>query len=212
LAFYTDQPTKNLRFGDVVTGFQLAALHMDIPTNAESSPDLKIHLTRPQYFAVMTPCCSIEMQSFSIAPLVQVRSAFFAVPYFAEDLSRINVPAQPEKAVPPQHWDNLSAEEQLELVNQGLAYAFYDCFVYEPADLFTAYTVRKKKESWTTGHRLVDFKSIFRVECAQIERDRDAPGGIKVYELTTLTRAQLRDKLTAYFGRNADAEIASSAV
>lgn len=207
MAFYNDQPANNLRFGDVVTGFQFAALRMDSPASSGVPLDLKIHVTRPPYFAVMTPCCSIEMQSFALAPLVEVRPAFFAVPYFAEDLARINVPTPPEKALPPEHWENLSPEKQSELLDRGMSYAFFDCFVYAGHTLFAKYTLKKKNVSWEVVHRLVDFKSIFRVECARIEREHDAPSGIKVLELTTEARAQLRDKLTAYFGRNADAGV-----
>jgi hypothetical protein len=64
-AFYNEQPSNIFRLGDVVTGFQFAALHMNSPDPNEKHLDLKIHLTRPAYFAVMTPCCSIEDQSIS---------------------------------------------------------------------------------------------------------------------------------------------------
>ncbi len=202
--FYIEPPTSNLRFGDVVTGFHLAALRMDSPGGSATPLDIKIHVTRPNYFAVMTPCCSIELQSVSLAPIVEVRHKFFSFPRFAEELTRINAPMPAEEAVPPQHWAALSAERKGELIARGRSYVFYECFVYEPHAIFGKYELKKGKESWTVGHRMVDFKSIFRVDCNQIERDRDAPVGTKILQLTNATRAQLRDKLLSYFGRDAD--------
>jgi hypothetical protein len=177
---------------------------MDSPGTGAIPLDIKIHLTRPNYFAVMTPCCSIELQSVSLAPIVEVRHRFFSFPRFAEELTRINTPMPAEEAVPPQHWAALSAESKGELIARGPSYVFYECFVYEPHAIFGNYELKKGKESWTVGHRMVDFKSIFRVDCNQIERDRDAPAGTKILQLTNAARAQLRDKLLSYFGRDAD--------
>jgi len=205
-AFYTDQLSSILRFGDVVTGFQLTALRVDSPGASASQLDLKIHVTRPPYFAVMTPCCSIEMQSISLAPLTEVRHSFFSVPRFEEDLTRINVPMLADQAIPPKRWESMSPGEKSELLAKGPSYVFYECFVYEPHDVFRTYELKKGKLAWNVKHRMVDFKTIFRVECVHIDRNRDAPSGIKLLQMTTAARAQLRDKLTYYFGRNADEE------
>ncbi|MGB6500863.1 MAG: hypothetical protein WBG19_05640 [Thermoplasmata archaeon] len=201
-AFYSDQPSATLRFGDVVTGFQFAALHMDSPGPDEKGVDLKIHVTRPRYFAVMTPCCSIELKSISLAPLVQVRHRFFDFPPLAAELTKINSPMPPETPFTEEHWKTLSAEKQQEVLGQGNSYVFDDCFVYEANAIFPAYVLKNKKISLSAvGQYMVDFRSIARIECSQIERNHDAPSGMKLLELSVQTRGQLRDKLAHFFGR-----------
>lgn len=120
------------------------------------------------------------------------------------NFERINERIPAEEAVPPKHWENWSPGQESELRAKGPSYVFYQYFVYEPHAILGAYELRKGQQAWKVEHRMADFKTIFRVECAQIERDRDAPNGIKILQLTTAARGQLRDKLTAYFGCNAD--------
>lgn len=208
-AFYNDQPSGQLRFGDVVTGFESAALHMHSPSADNRSLDVKIQLTRPIYFAVMTPCCSIEQQTISLVPLVEVRHRFFDFPRLAEDIARINSPMPASSAFTLEHWKKLSAEEQEKVLEQNDSYIFLECFVYEPNQIFPAYELKNKKLAFeAVRHYMVDFRSIARVECAQIERKRDAPAGIKVLELSVPARGQLRDKLAYYFGRIPDEDAA----
>jgi hypothetical protein len=203
LPFYLDPPTKGLRFGDVVTGFQHPTVRIDTPNSAV---DLKIRVTQPQYFAVMSPCCNIELNAFSLAPLIQVRDAILLnYPPLRANLSLINVPFPPKDSFTEDQIAKMNQAKQAELLSQSAQYSFLDCFVYEPNGLFSAYEVKRKEQTVPNiQHRMVDFKSIFRVECLLIERDHEAPTGVKVSELTVTTRAQLRDKLTFYFGRNAD--------
>lgn len=205
MPFYLDPPTKELRFGDVVTGFQHPTVRIDVPDNAL---DLKIVVTRPQYFALMTPCCNIELNSVSLAPLVQVRDAIVLKhPRLHDNLSLINVPFPPKEGLTEEQIGKMDAAKQAELLSGGAKYTYLDCFVYEQNGLFPAYEVKRNKQTVATlRYRMVDFKSIFRVECSLIEREKDAPSGIKVSELTATTRAQLRDKLTYYFSQNADEE------
>jgi hypothetical protein len=207
-AFYADKPSKILRLGDVVTGFHFAALHMDSP-GTEKTLDVKIHVTRPNYFAVMTPCCSIENQSISLAPLTELRHKFFEFPRLVEDFTRLNVPMPPEETLPPKHWENLSTEEKSKLIANGPSYIFLECFIYEPNAIFATYPMKKGTQSWpAVGHRMLDFKRIVRIECTQIERNRDAPAGTKLLELTIAARSQLRDKLAYFFGRIPDEDAA----
>jgi hypothetical protein len=202
LPFYLDPPTKELRFGDVVTGFQHPTVRIDAP---DSALDLRISVTRPQYFAVMTPCCNIELKSFSLAPLESIRDAILRRPRLLENLSLINAQFPPKDGFTPEEIAKMDVEKQAELVSQAATYSYLDCFVYEPNGFFPPYEVKRNKQNWPNlRHRMVDFKSIFRVDCSLIEREQEMPSGVKISELTVETRAQLRDKLTNYFGRNAD--------
>jgi hypothetical protein len=197
-----DPATKDLRFGDVVTGFQHPTVRIDAPDNAL---DLKIAVTRPQYFAVMTPCCNIELKSVSLAPLEKVRDSILKHPRLATNLSLINAPFAPKDMFTPEEIAKMDGDKQAELVTLPAVYAYLECFIYEPNGLFPEYEVKRSKQTWPNlQHRMVDFKSIFRVECSLIEREQEMPSSVKVSELTVETRAQLRDKLTYYFGRNAD--------
>jgi hypothetical protein len=208
-ATYTDSPSRILRFGDVVTGFQTAAVRIDSPDTSTKSLDLHIHVSQPKYFAVMTPCCSIEMQSLSLAPLDELWNGFLALPNLWDDLGSINSPMPAERAVPPAKWQHLDATQKSRIIARGTEYVLVNCFIYEPHDLFETYTLKKGKDlSREFRHRLVDFKKIFRVDCSQINRDHDAPAGIKVLQLTEPIRAQLRDKLAYFFGRPPDEDLA----
>jgi hypothetical protein len=81
--------------------------------------------------------------------------------------------------------------------------------VYAPNPIFETYELKKGKQAWpVVGHYMVDFKSIVRIDCALIERKREAPAGTKILELSVVARAQLRDKLAAYFGRIPDEDAA----
>lgn len=207
--FYNDNPSKILRLGDVVTGFHLASFHVNDPGNAGKPLDLNVHVTKPLYFVVMTPCCSIENQSISLAPLTQLRQKFFEFPRLVEDMTRMNVRMEPQESLPPKHWESLSADEKGKLVAKGLSFILLDCFVYEPNGLFKPYSLKKGTKSWEgIGHMMVDFRQTFRVECPQIERGNDAPDGIKMLELSIETRSKLRDKLAHFFGRIPDEDAA----
>lgn len=202
MPFYLDPPTKELRFGDVVTGFQHPTVRIDSP---DLEVNLRISVTRPQYFAIMTPCCNIELKSFSLAPLESVRDALLKRPRLHENLSLINTPFVPKDGYTPEEIEKMDRDKQAELVSLPSAYSFLECFIYEPNPLFPKYEVKRAKQTWPNlQHRMVDFKSIFRVDCSLIEREQEAPSNVKVAELTVTARAQLRDKLTYYFSRDAD--------
>jgi hypothetical protein len=151
----------------------------------------------------MTPCCQIEFASVSLAPLIQVREAIVVKhPRLHKNLSLINVPFRPEEGFTQEQITKMAPEKQAELLSEGEKYAYLDCFIYEPNELFGAYDVKRGNRTVANiSYRMVDFKSIFRVDCSLIERDRPAPPGTKVSELTDTTRSQLRDKLTFYFGQ-----------
>jgi hypothetical protein len=204
LPFYLDPPTKELRFGDVVRGFQYPAIRIDRP---DTDLDLKISVKNPPYVAVMSPCCQIEQNSVSLAPLVPVRDAIVVKhPRLHDNLSLINVPFPPKEGFTDEQIEKMEIPKRAEVLSGGAKYTYQDCFIYEPNGLFKTYSVKRGQTDITVQCYMVDFKSIFRVDCALIERDKEAPLGVKVSELTAETRATLRDKLTFYFSRNADEE------
>lgn len=204
-AFYAEPPSQIFRLGDIVTGFQHPAFQIDKPGSDEIDTHLKIHLTRPLYFAVMTPCCSIENQCISLAPLIELRHKFFEFPRLVEDMTRLNITMKPEESLPPKAWDNLPLEQKGELLAKGDSYIFLQYFVYQPHAFLKPYALKKGSQVWPDiGYRMVDFKQTFRVDCSQIERNRPAPVGTKLLELSIAARSQLRDKLAHFFGRMPD--------
>lgn len=190
----------------MVTGFQLAALYMNSP-HRSATLDLQIHLSQPRYFAVMTPCCSIEMKSIALAPLDELSSEFLSLPQLWDDLTSVNRQMQAERAVPPKKWEHLDATKRSEILAKGMRYVLLDYFIYDVHVFFEAYPLKRNKESRDFRHRLVNFKKIFRVDCSQIDRDHDAPAGVKLLQLTDDVRGQLRDKLAYFFGRVPDEDL-----
>jgi hypothetical protein len=202
VGFYSDQPEQSLRFGDVVTGFQAAVPHIHRPGPDAANLELSILVTRPQFFVVMTPCCSIEDKSISLAPLLAVRPAFFKNQFLREDLTRINSPEiPPEKSVPSEAWEKFTPEQKAATLAQAPGYVFLDCFVYESNPLFPEYELKQRGWSEKSRHRMVDFKQIFRVECGLVARDKPAPEGTKMLQLNAWARGLLRDKLAKFFSR-----------
>jgi len=201
LPFYLDPPTKELRFGDIVTGFQHPTIRIDTP---DSSLDLRITVAKPQYFVVMTPCCDIELQAFSLAPLEQVRDAIVRRPKLLQNLLMVNTKFRPKDGFTAEEIAKMDGPKQADLASASEEYSYQDCFIYEPNGLFAPYDVKRKNQTVATlQHRMVDFKSIFRVGCSMIDRAQELPAGIKTSELSVETRAQLREKLAYYFGRPA---------
>ena len=96
-AFYADRPGDALRFGDIITGFTNCTPVVDQPQAAS----FRIDVAKEPFFAGLSPCCSIDERVVSLVPLQRVRPSFFTNPYFAEDLTRINLRILRSKAMPP---------------------------------------------------------------------------------------------------------------
>ena len=120
-------------------------------------------------------------------------------------MTRLNAHVEPKNSLPLTAWERMDPAKKAELLSKGPSYIYIECFVYEPHPLIPTYTLKKSSKEgtkeWEIGHRLIDFKQIFRVECNLIERLREAPEGIKLLELTISVRSQLREKLAAFFAR-----------
>ena len=201
--FYEDSPEPVLRFGDVITGFQLATPRTQRPS-PETQYDWSIAVSRPTYAAVITPCCSIEKKSFALAPLVEIRPGFLSNEYLAEDLTRINRKVAPEQSLPRDAWKRLPFEKRQSHLGKGQSYVFIECFIYEASGLLRKYELNRKGGAIEMGHYMVDFKSICRVDCDSVNRNQPAPPGTKVLQLDVSTRQALREKLSFYYGRVPD--------
>ncbi len=197
--FYEDQPNDVLRLGDIITGFQVVTALIHQPATETASWTIAVE--RPRYLAVMTPCCSIERKSVVLAPLVSVLPSFLKNPYFEGDLTRINRKTEPEKSVSPEMWENILSEEYKEkMLAIGLAYAFQSFFIYDKHELLPQYQLNCKPPK-RTGYYMVDFKSMCRINCDLIDRDKPSPPNTKILQLSVPTREDLRSKLAEYYAR-----------
>jgi len=189
--FYEDNPEPGLRFGDVVTGFQVATPQTHNPST-QVHADWEIAVRRPAYLAVVTPCCSIERKSIAVSPLLEVRPAFLKNEYFKKDLTNINRKVAPENSIPRDAWEKLPFEQKQSYMAKGHMFVFIDCFVYDASDLLPKYQLDRKGDPIEMGHYMVDFKSICRIDCKLIDRNKAAPRGTKILQLTVQTRQELR--------------------
>ena len=107
-----------------------------------------------------------------------------------------------EKSVPPHVWrDTPQDVKEREFDLERDSWAFEDFFVYEQHRLLPEYTLNiRGQENPQTRFHMVDFKTAYRVDCAKIKRD-EHPVEAKVLQLSRETRAELREKIAAYFGR-----------
>jgi hypothetical protein len=193
---------SSLRFGDVITGFQAVTPVLHKP--GTEGAELLIAISRPAYLAVMTPCCSIENKTISLAPLGPIRPGFLMNPHLVEDLTRLNREVPPLHQVPPQALEKMDAVRREKLNVGGDAYIFMDCFIYAPHPLLRPYQLDRKGGAEMISAYMIDFKAIFRVNCDLINRDADAPRGVKILQLTPIARGTLREKLAYYFVRVPD--------
>ena len=204
--FYTNNPNEAFRLGDIVTGFVLSTscIKSPIATLSKSGHEYSIGVHLPEYSVILTPCCSIGDGVILLTPLVRISSKFFANPYLAKDMTRINSKMLPEQSVPPSQWEKMTPEEKTRRfdMSQRESYTFLDNFVYAPHDLLPWYSldvVRRGKVE--TGHYMIDFRKTCRVECKEIVNPKNVPLGAKVLQLTAESRQHLRDKFTYYFNR-----------
>jgi hypothetical protein len=197
--FYVEPAEQALRFGDVVKGFVLSS--SDVPGDQKSQAEYCIKVVSPPYCVVMSPCCSIGAKTLALAPLQQVTPKMLENRNWAENLTCINRPMSLEKAVPPEHWKNMTQDEK-DRRGYKDSYALDEFFVLEANALLPKYDLKctdgKTRE---TGHYMIDFKRISRIECAKVNAPKQAPLEAKVLELSIQARGDLRDKLSHYFGR-----------
>lgn len=208
--FYSETPEPCLLLGDVVQGFRCVVPHLHAPGGNDGATELGITVTRPEYFAVLTPCCSIGNKQISLAPLVKIRLSFFNNPYFVEDFARINDLVPPDKTLSPADWERLDPERKRALLEQGPSYSLGDNFIYAEDPRLRRYEVKGKGATvHHTGCWLLEFGSAFRINCDKVTRNAAAPEGVKFLELSVIVREQLRRKLQHYFGRTPEEDRAA---
>jgi len=204
--FYEDKPEPKLRFGDVITGFQVVFPQIHKPTTTIPC-NWGISVSQPLYLVILTPCCSIEKKSINLAPLSQIRPSFLDNEYFKDDLTRINRKVQPELSVSHETWEKVLPETRKEkLLAEGVAYTNLEIFIYAPHDLLEKYNLNRKPPI-EMGYYMIDFKTICRIDCNEIEREKDAPTGTKILQLTIPVRQEFREKLAFYYGRVPDEDL-----
>lgn len=110
-----------------------------------------------------------------------------------------------EKTVPAAVWEKLTPEQKAKrFASTTEGYAFTDFFVYERHPSLPEYTLNKKGGPVPTGYYMIDFKMMCRVNCDLIRSPQDSPIDAKVLELSIEARADLRNKIVAFFARNPD--------
>ena len=200
--FYEKRPDKALRFGDVVRGFLASTPTLSEPLVDGANLGCQLEIEVVPYCAIMSPCCSIGGKLVCLAPLKQIRGAFYSNPHLTSDLTNVNRRMAPEHAVPPAAWEKMSPDERRKREAEGYTYAFMECFVYAEHDLLRPYTVRRPKRiDIETRYYMVDFRDIFKVNCSAIVSQDNAPLSAKLLQLSVLARQELRDKIAYYFNR-----------
>jgi len=198
--FYIKDSYDNiLRFGDVINGFQYFKPNFEgLPEVVDSN--IKIEIIKSNYFVVLTPCCSIENENLNLTPLKQIAYKFFSNPYFEKDFTIINRRMLPEQTVAPRIWNDVfTEEERSKRIGEGVKYSFAELFIYEKNDLIPPYKLSYKgNPDIITGYYMIDFKDIFTIKSAKIQRNMEYP---KILQLTIETREELRDKIGEYFKR-----------
>jgi len=203
-AFYHTKPSGLPRFGDVVSGFHNATLKLGAKLDRDFG-DFDIAVTHPKYLVILTPCCSIEKTVMSLAPLIQLPHPVFKNPFFAEDPTRINRHVPAKKTLSPTQWEKLPVEDQQERMDKADGYVFIEFYVYQEHDLLLRYEIPHDKETRKTGHYMVNFKDICRVESKAIDRGNHSElAKLKILELSVQARKELRDKIAYYFARVPD--------
>ena len=214
--FYTDDPNKVLRFGDVTSGFISSIPQLKAPLTANQHPEYKLELSAPKYCAVLSPCCSVGEGTLSLAPLQPLTGNFFKNPYFVENLERINQLVEPERAYAPADWDALPEETRRQRLESGKDYAFKEYFIYSEHDMIQPkYQVVHRKIVFETGSYAIDFRKMFRISCPLIRDSNDAVADqqlldSKILQLSVDAREDLRQKLAYYFQRRPDEDAAST--
>ena len=199
--FYTEEKSVALRFGDVLRGYFSTTPVIEEPALKGPIRTYNIDVSFPLFSVVMDPCCEIGKKMISLTPLTPIRGSFFANPYLAEELTRVNRKMLPQQAIPPQAWEQLSPEQKQERLAVGLEYAFVGLFVYEHHNLLPKYGVHRRGGPIETNYYMIDFRNIFRLYCDKIISPEDAPLESKVLELSIETRKELRGKVASYYGR-----------
>ena len=206
--FYEKDIDNNaLRFGDVLRGY--IAITPNIKSPILRSSDLNegynIDISLPIFSVIISPCCSIAKDNIiSLTPLIEVRNSFFNNPYFKEDLTRINRKMEPQLAFPPDKWDSLPPEAKQihtqDAGKDGKIFTLLHIFIYEECDSFLKYPVNmKQEENIQINYYMIDFRNTYKLYYDKIKSKASLES--KCLQLSLQARAELRDKISYYYGR-----------
>lgn len=200
--FYSREPDKALRFGDLLHGYPSTTPKIEEPVMNDNPVRYSIDVNLPKFTAVMDPSCEIRNQAISLTPLLEVSKRFFDNPYFGQDLTRINREMEPQESMSPTAWSELSPESQRDKLKEGRSYALLNIFIYEQHDQLPPYTSRRKgKEDIITKYYMIDFRNTYKLCCNLIESPEKSPLKSKILQLSPETRAELANKLIKYYAR-----------
>lgn len=188
-----------LRFGDIIRGFQYFT--PNFKNLIEYIDDkITIEINKAGFFVVLTPCCSIKDSSILLAPLKEIQYGFFDNPYFEKDLTNINRLVPPDKTVPAGVWnEKFDDKERLERIEIGPVYVFKEFFIYDSNPLLPEYDLKyKSAPTIRTGFYMIDFKEVFIIKSAQIQKNFNYP---KILQLTVKSREELRLKISDFYYR-----------
>lgn len=201
--FYQEEIGPALRFGDVLKGFILATPTVDEPTLPQLTQKYTVDINFPNFFVVVSPCCSITDNVIALTPLIKLRNTFWDNSYFTEDFTRINRKMEPQQAVPPELWQSFKPEEKSRRLGAGFSYSFLELFIYEKNPIFPNYSINRRRggETVETNYYMIDFRNTFKVNCKKVVTAENSPLETKCLQLSVQTRAELRDKIINYYGR-----------
>jgi len=190
----------NLRFGDVLHGLVQCTPSIDNP-KPDGNVEFKINVSTSNYFAVISPCCSIGPSIILLAPLLQLTSKFFNNPHFVKDFTKINSLIPVEESIAPDKWINLPTEEKTEKLQQREVFVHVEYFIYDDHPLLPKYKLTVRKEEKVLGTYVIDFRHTFQLHCEQIQPSKHSPLDFKILQLSIDTRQTLRDKITKFYSR-----------
>ena len=203
---YDSKPTPELRMGDILCGLPALEHVTDTLKPDEEGAAFSISLRNAKYSVVMSPCCSIGHGVVCLAPLQQVIPQLYNNPYLEEDLTRVNRRMTAKDAMPPVGWEKLPSDVQTARLAEGDTYTLLEFFIYDEAPQLAAYTLRvgRDKAEQAVGHYMIDFSTVYRVRCKEVQQDGELRSAPKILELSVHARKELRDKLSFYYGRATD--------
>lgn len=78
---------------------------------------------------------------------------------------------------------------------------FKELFVYAGHEILPKYSIHRKEGDIETNYYMIDFRNVSRVNCEKVITAENSPLEAKCLELSVETRAELREKVAAYFAR-----------
>lgn len=197
--FYESKISQAFRLGDIIKGFisiQPTIMNPIIGTMTEKD-NYKIDINMPDFSVILSPCCSIGDSKITLTPLVRLQSTIFKNTNFIEDPTRINREIEPQYTLSPEKFEKLPQEEIDRILQSKKGYTLLEWFIYEEHDLFTPYELKGIE----TKYYMIDFRNVYKINCDKIKKPEKVPIESKVLELSIQSRADLREKLSYYYGR-----------